>query len=366
MGPGDLQELMQELTPNADADEAADEQAQHGPGAPFIRSRRSAAVLVATETGDDAGVYLVEPTACSQGAAGLGVGIIQTADFITPPFDDPEGYGQIAAANALSDVYAMGGRPISALNLCVFPAGLDKLAARAILHGAQTKLREAGAELLGGHTVRGPELLFGLSVNGVVAPERIWRNVGARPGDVLLLTKPLGSGLVVSGTRKGLVAEPDRLACRSGMSELNRRAAQVLAAAEVHAATDVTGFGLCGHALGMTRLGDVTLEVTAAALPVYPGALALAAQGVTCGGAKNNRRAYKERIEIRGALSAAYEELLFDPQTSGGLLCALPESDAAAALTALREAGVPACRIGAVRPRGTAALVVYGDAGPPG
>ena len=360
MGPGDLQELMEELTPAADAEANAEGPSGPASSTPFLRTRRSAAVLVATETGDDAGVYLVEP-APAQGAAGIG--IIQTADFITPPFDDPEGYGQIAAANALSDVYAMGGRPISALNLCVFPPGLAKVAARLILHGALGKLREAGAELLGGHTVRGPELLFGLSVNGVVAPERIWRNVGARPGDALLLTKPLGSGLVVSGARRGLVAEADRLVCRSGMSALNRRAAEVLGAVTVHAATDVTGFGLCGHALGMTRLGDVTLALTAAALPVYPGALALAAQGVTCGGAKNNRRAYRARIEVRGTLSPAYEELIFDPQTSGGLLCALPESDAAAALTALQQAGVPACRIGEVRPRGSAALIVYGESG---
>lgn len=356
MGPGDLQELMGGITPTESEADA------------LVR-RRSPAVLVATETGDDAGVYLVEPPAAGAGSPGgaTGIGIVQTADFITPPFDDPEAYGQIAAANALSDVYAMGGRPISALNLCVFPPGLATAAARAILQGAHAKLREAGAELLGGHTVRGPELLFGLSVTGVVAPDRIWRNVGARPGDVLLLTKPLGSGLVVTGSRRGLCSAAEREACRSGMATLNRRAAELLATAEVHAATDVTGFGLIGHALGMTRLGDVTLAVTAAALPVYPGALLLAAQGVTCGGAKNNRRAYKDRIEVRGALSPAYEELLFDPQTSGGLLCALPEPAATAALVALREAGLAACCIGEVRPReasDSAALIVYGEHAP--
>ena len=387
MGPGDLQEMMRELAEERAADLAAappgaelrlDADADPHHGQRSERGRPDPRVLVSTETGDDAGVYLVVPgvvpgvapgvapgAAAGEAAGPLGIGVVQTADFITPPFDDPEGYGQIAAANALSDVYAMGGRPISALNLCVFPSALPLSAARAILRGAHTKLREAGAVLLGGHTVRGPELLFGLSVNGVVVPDRIWRNVGARPGDALLLTKPLGCGLVVTGARRGLVAEADRLHCLAGMAGLNRRAAEVLAGFAVHAATDVTGFGLVGHALGMTGLGAVSLAITALALPVYPGALALAAQGVTCGGAKSNRQAYQDRIEIRGALSAAYEELIFDPQTSGGLLCAVPAPAAAAALAALQAAGVVACRVGDVLPRGAAALVVYGDQGPP-
>ncbi len=346
VGPAELREMMGELV--------AERQAQLAAADP--------AVLVATETGDDAGVYLLPGT--GPGAPGLGV--IQTADFITPPFDDAEAYGQIAAANAISDVYAMGGRPISALNLCMFPSELPLEAAQGILRGASAKLREAGAALLGGHTVRSPELFFGLSVSGVVAPDRIWRNVGAQPGDVLLLTKPLGCGLVVTGARKGLVAEADRRFCMAGMARLNRRAAEVLGEAEVHAATDVTGFGLVGHALGMTNRGDVSLVVSAAALPAYPGALALAAQGVTCGGAKNNRRAYKDRIAVRGGLSAAYEELIFDPQTSGGLLCAVPAPTAAAVLAALQAAGVAASRIGEVLPRDSAALIVYGDQGPTG
>ncbi|HRI50295.1 MAG TPA: selenide, water dikinase SelD [Pseudomonadota bacterium] len=362
MGPGDLQEitqgLNQELGPDSEPNQLGQEAtATAAGGDPFGRRRRDPAVLVSTETGDDAGVYLVRP----EGSAG--VGIVQTADFITPPFDDPEGYGQIAAANALSDVYAMGGRPISALNLCVFPPGLVTASARAILRGASDKLREAGAVLLGGHTVRGPELLFGLAVTGVDAPAHIWRNDGARDGDALLLTKPLGCGLVVTGSRKGLVSDAERLACLSGMTTLNRRAAEVLAQFAVHAATDVTGFGLVGHALGMTGLGDVSLVLRVSELPVYPGALALAAQGVTCGGAKSNRRAYKDRLAVEGSLSAAYEELIFDPQTSGGLLCALPAAAAAAALDALRAAGVAACRVGEVRPRATAALIVCGDAG---
>jgi selenide,water dikinase len=371
VGPGDLQEIMQDVQDAAGVQDlpgsgeelasalapAPGQELAGPPALAGVRRRRDPAVLVSTETGDDAGVYLVQP------ATPAGVGIVQTADFITPPFDDPEGYGQIAAANALSDVYAMGGRPISALNLCVFPPALAATSARAILRGASAKLREAGAVLLGGHTVRGPELLFGLAVTGVVAPTAIWRNVGARPGDVLLLTKPLGCGLIVTGSRKGLVADAERQACRAGMVSLNRRAAEVLAQFAVHAATDVTGFGLAGHALGMTRLEDVSLHLKVGELPVYPGALALAAQGVTCGGAKSNRRAYKDRLALQGSLSPAYEELIFDPQTSGGLLCALAAADAEPALAALRAAGVQACRIGEVGARAAAALVVYGDAG---
>jgi selenide,water dikinase len=321
-------------------------------------------VLVGTETGDDAGVILVPP-GIPPGLAAAGTGIVQTADFITPPFDDPQAYGEIAAANALSDVYAMGGRPISALNLCVFPAALELAVAREVLHAAQAKLREAGAALLGGHTVRGPELLFGLAVVGVVDPQRIWRNVGGQPGDALLLTKPLGSGLVVSGARKGAVAAADLRQCKLGMAQLNRRAAEILGSYSVHAATDVTGFGLVGHALGMAGTegtdavtAAVTIELWADALPVYDGALALAAAGVTCAGAKNNRRAYRERIALPAALPAAYEELLFDPQTAGGLLCALPAAEAPAALAALRAAGVPAAEVGAVRARADHALLI--------
>lgn len=301
-------------------------------------------VLVGIETGDDAGVYRLRD------GEGDGQGIVSTADFITPPFDDPEVYGQIAAANAISDVYAMGGRPIGALNLCVFPRELEVEAARAILQGAHAKLREAGAALLGGHSVHGPELFFGLSVTGVVSPGRIWRNVGARPGDALILTKPLGAGLFVSGARKGLADEAERAACARGMAGLNRAAAEVLQGFPVRAATDVTGFGLVGHATGMTRRGDVTLSIDVAALPGYPGARALAARGVTCAGAQKNRQAFGDRVQVQGTLDPADEELVYDPQTSGGLLVALPAGEVAAALRALGDAGVTAARIGGVGP----------------
>lgn len=310
-------------------------------------------MLVGTETGDDAGVILVR--APGEG----GVGLVQTVDFITPLCDDPFVFGQIAAANSLSDVFAMGGRPISALNVCVFPKDLEPVAAQAILAGASEKTAEAGAVLLGGHTVRGPELLFGLSVTGLVEPQRIWRNVGARPGDKLVLTKPLGAGLLATAYRRGLVLAEELAPWLLGLSALNRRAAEVLGRYPVSAATDVTGFGLCGHALGMTGRGDVSLLVYCHALPTYAGALRLAELSVTCGGAQNNRRAFSSQVQIDAAVSAAFCELFFDPQTSGGLLVALPAESAASAIAELGDLGVPAACIGEVTTRRSAPLLLF-------
>jgi selenide,water dikinase len=272
--------------------------------------------------------------------------IVTTADFITPPFDDPEGYGRIAAANALSDVYAMGGTPLCAINLCVFPRELEPAVAREILAGAAAVLAEVGAPLVGGHTVRGPELLFGLSVTGLVDRQRIWRNVGAQVGDQLVLTRPLGAGLVVTAARRGLIAEGDRRACAAQLAQPNRKSAEVLRRFAVHAATDITGFGLVGHALGMVSAVSIALSI--GKLPVYGGARALAAAGITCGGAQANRSAYQPRLQLDTALGAAEAELLFDPQTSGGLLVALPAAETAAAITALAKAGVDAVAIGSV------------------
>jgi len=310
-------------------------------------------VLVGTETGDDAGVYLVRDLTES------GTGLVQTVDLITPLVDDPELFGQIAAANALSDVYAMGGRPVTALNVCVFPKELEPAAARAILAGANQKLAEADTALLGGHTVRGPELLFGLSVTGLVDPTRIWRNVGARPGDGLILTKPLGSGLIATGYRRGLVSPEELATCVWHLTMLNRRAAEVLAAFPVSAATDVTGFGLIGHSLGMTRHGGVSLHIDCGRLPIYDGALRLAAAHVTCGGARNNRQAFASMVAVHPDVTEALGELLFDPQTSGGLLLALPAERCEEAISALRSASVPAALIGEVTKSTSHPLYAY-------
>lgn len=327
MGPGDLQKL---VMPE---------------GSARLGSAAEQAVLVGTETGDDAGVYLVRDESAE------GTGLVQTVDIITPLVDDPELFGQIAAANALSDVYAMGGRPVSALNVCVFPKELPTVAARAILAGAQRKLHEAGAALLGGHTVRGPELLFGLSVTGVVHPSRIWRNVGAKPGDRLILTKPLGAGLIATALRNSLVTIEDVASSIAQLATLNRRASELLSAYPVSAATDVTGFGLVGHSLGMTRCGTVSLRIDCSSLPSYDRALGFAEAGITCGGAKNNRAAFLNDIALHPSLSAAQIELIFDPQTSGGLLVALPASSAASAIFTLTDAGIAAAQIGEVTAR---------------
>lgn len=309
-------------------------------GSMRIGSAMDQAVLVGTETGDDAGVYLIRD------ASSDGTALVQTVDFITPLVDEPELYGQIAAANALSDVYAMGGRPLSALNICVFPKELPPVAARAIFAGALRAIQDAGAVLLGGHTVRGPELLFGLSVTGVVHPARIWRNVGARPGDQLILTKPLGAGLLTSALRKGLVSLDDIAPSLAQLATLNRRTAEILSVHPVSAATDVTGFGLVGHSLGMTRSGSVSLHLDCDRVPAYDEALRIAEAGVTCGGATNNRAAFLPHVSVRPTLSAARIELIFDPQTSGGLLVALPAQHAPTALAQLHDAGIAAAIIG--------------------
>lgn len=301
-------------------------------------------------------MYLLE--GLSDGSSSTATAVVTTADFITPPFDDPDGYGRIAAANALSDVYAMGGRPLCAINLCMFPRELDRAVAREILDGARAVLHGDGVALAGGHTVCGPELFYGLSITGVVSAERVWRNIGARPGDVLLLTKPLGAGLIVSGARKKLVSEAARAACAATMATTNRAAAEILRRFNVHAATDVTGFGLIGHALGMTRHETVALHIEYGALPVYAGARALAAAGVTCAGARANREAYAAHTSFAAPLSAAEEELLYDPQTSGGLLVALPAAEAGSAERALLDASIGATRIGEATAASRGALFV--------
>lgn len=300
----------------------------------------SGALLVGTETSDDAGVYRLNDREA----------IVVTADFITPPSDDPRLYGQIAAANSLSDVFAMGGRPLTALALCMFPKALEPDVAREILAGGQDKVVEAGAVVAGGHTVRGEELFYGLSVTGVVDPQQITRNVGARPGDALVLTKPLGSGLVINGLRKGAIDEAGARPTLEVLARLNRVACETAVAMlpRVHAMTDVTGFGLVGHGLGMTLGGGVSLHVDLSSLPIYPPARAMHAAGVTTGSTKPNRAHGATRV--RGPLDPFWDALVHDPQTSGGLLVAVDGSVADDLVNRLRDAGVEhATRIGEVR-----------------
>jgi len=293
--------------------------------------------MVGFETSDDAGVYKLTPE-CA---------LVQTVDFFTPIVDDPYTYGAIAAANALSDVYAMGGRPISALAIVAFPAGGDMEILTQILTGGAEKIREAGCVVLGGHSIADEEIKFGYAVTGAVHPERVWTNAGAQPGDALLFTKRLGTGVVATALKRGLATEDDVAAAIGSMLALNRGACEVLEEFTVRACTDVSGFGLIGHAREMARASGVTLEIDTSRLRWLPGALEYARQGALAGGLKNNREFASCDVDA-ASLEAAVESLVYDPQTSGGLLVAAPESEVAPIKQRLPEAE----RIGRVLPRG--------------
>jgi len=296
-------------------------------------------LLVGLHTSDDAGVYrLDERTA-----------LVQTVDFFTPVVDDPETFGRIAVANSLSDVYAMGGRPLTAMNVIGFPTTrLDIGVLQAVLRGGAAKLREAGVALAGGHSVENPELFYGLSVTGLVHPDWVWRNRGARPGDALVLSKALGTGVITTALKGGLAAAGDVSAAVASMQTLNRQAAERAADLAIHAATDVTGFGLAGHACEMLADQPVGFELEAGALPLLAGAEGYAAQGLMPGGLHRNREHFGPRVELGPDVPAAVRDLLFDPQTSGGLLFALPAGQAAALAEELRADGLPAALIGRV------------------
>ncbi len=287
-------------------------------------------VLVGFDTADDAGVYKLSPE-CA---------LVQTVDFFTPIVDDAYTFGAIAAANALSDIYAMGGKPVSALSILAWPAkgDLDELAE--ILKGGAEKIHEADCALLGGHSVSDSEVKFGYAVTGTIHPDRIKTNAGARPGDAVVLTKRLGTGVIATALKQGIAKEPDVAAMVQSMLKLNREACEAMLAFDVHGCTDVTGFGLIGHAREMALGSKVTIEIDPRALRFLPGAVEYARQGAIPGGLKNNREFASSCVEG----TPEFDDLLYDPQTSGGLLIALPERDAA-----LLEKKMPdAYRIGQV------------------
>lgn len=294
------------------------------------------------DSSDDAGVYRLTDE----------IAVVVTADFITPPVDDPHVFGQVAAANALGDVYAMGGRPVTCLNLVCFPP--KKLASRVldgIVAGALAKIVEAGAVLAGGHTVEDDEPKFGLAVTGVVHPERFWPNGGARPGDALILTKPLGSGVLFNANIKRWVSAPAMDACIETLVTLNRTAAETLAAFAVHGATDVTGFGLAGHGYEVAKASGVCLEIELDRVPVMAEALDVYERGMSTGVNRANRQLVGARLRFADRRPEWHREIVFDPQTSGGLLVSLPEAEADAAVASLKAAGVTAAsRIGRVVP----------------
>ncbi len=296
-------------------------------------------VLIDFRTSDDAGVYRWES----------GPAIVQTVDFFTPIVDDPYVYGQIAAANAVSDIYAMGGRPLTALAIAAFPKeGLEPGTIREIFRGGFDKLREAGVALLGGHTVQDPEIKFGYAVTGAIDPTRILSNAGAQPGDVLFLTKPLGTGIVGTAIKFDRVSAALADQAVASMRMLNRIAAeaiQTLTLGAVHACTDITGFGLAGHASEMAAASGVTIAIDAGRLPLFDGVLAIARQNKS-GGMGSNEEHFGPFVRIADGIDADLASLLFDPQTSGGLLIAASPGRADEAESALRAAGVPAARIG--------------------
>jgi selenide,water dikinase len=294
-------------------------------------------VLVGFERSDDAGVYRLTDE----------LALVQTVDFFTPVVDDPYQFGLIAAANALSDVYAMGGRPLCAMNIVTFPAGkmsIDVL--RETLRGGLDKLREAGVALVGGHSVTDPELKYGLSVTGVVHPDRIWTNAGARAGDRLVLTKPLGTGIVNTAIKAGEASAAAVDEVVASMVRLNRDAASVAARFYVRACTDVTGFGLVGHTDEMIRGTGLGARIDAAALPSFEEAHKHAAMGFLPGGLSRNRDHWQETLHVAAGVAPFAVDLVCDPQTSGGLLIAIGAEEADALVAALRDADVPAVAIG--------------------
>lgn len=297
-------------------------------------------LLVGTDTSDDAAVYKISEN----------LALIQTLDFFTPVADDPYDFGQIAAANALSDVYAMGGTPKTALNIVAFPKDMDVEILGEILRGGADKVMESGAVLAGGHTIQDDTPKYGLSVTGFVNPKKFWKNYGAQTGDKLILTKPLGAGIINTAIKADLVSEEARTAALASMKLLNRSACEVFREFEIHACTDITGFGLGGHATEMAAASDRTIVIYTEKLPLLPDVEMYASMGLIPGGAYRNRE-YANKTGVKSSAVLWKEDVVFDPQTSGGLLAAVPEKDVPYIMEELNAAGLQAGVIGEVTDR---------------
>lgn len=293
-------------------------------------------LLVGMNSIDDAGVYKLDQERA----------LIQTIDFFTPIVDDPYLYGQIAAANALSDVYAMGGQPLTVLNLVAFPSKkLDINVLGEILRGGADKIMEAGAVLVGGHSIEDEEPKYGLAVTGIAHPDKIITNCAARPGDRLIITKPLGTGIIATAIKAEMAAPEQEKEASRWMATLNREAAAAMVSIGVHACTDITGFGLLGHAHEMAKGSGVNLVIDSASLPVLPGARENAALGLVPGGAYNNRRYLEDEVTIADGVPDELRDILYDPQTSGGLLIAVAAAKTDDLMAALFDRGVTAARV---------------------
>jgi len=299
-------------------------------------------VLVGFDTADDAGVYRISDKQA----------LVQTVDFFTPIVDDPYTFGQIAATNSLSDVYAMGGRPLSALAIVCFPEKEDVNVLEQILSGGLSKMIEAGCTVIGGHSVRDPEIKFGYAVTGTIDPDRVLTNSNAQILDALLLTKPLGTGVISTAIKKG-EAEPEWIeSATQAMTTLNRVAAELAGKFRVHSATDITGFGLIGHAREMALGSDVSMHIYSDRVPVLDGALECVRGGYIPGGLKANREFAECLVGYEPGIPEEIKTILFDPQTAGGLLLSVAREDAGPLQEALKAKGVPVAEIGEVLPKG--------------
>ena len=288
-------------------------------------------MLVGTETGDDAGVYRLRPD----------LAIVNTVDFFTPIVDDPYIFGQISAANSLSDVYAMGGDPVTCMNIVCFPKGkMDIEILGEILKGGADKVKESGAVVIGGHSIIDEEIKFGMAVTGVIHPDKIFRNVGVQEGDVLILTKALGTGIVTTALKKGKASDESVNEAVKSMTTLNAAASLVARKHPVHACSDVTGFGILGHALGMASGSGITLVIESAKMPLLRGAPRLAEKGYITGGCKRNKEYLADKMAIDKSIREGLVEVALDPQTSGGLLLAIGKRHAAKLLDELQGAGI--------------------------
>ncbi|WP_188456003.1 selenide, water dikinase SelD [Virgibacillus oceani] len=317
IGPADLSQVLRSLPPAA----------------------ANPNLLVGLDTSDDAGVYKLNDD----------LALVQTVDFFTPIVDDPYAFGQVAAANAISDVYAMGGKPITALNIVAFPIStLDKSILAEILRGAGDKLAEAGAALVGGHSIDDSEPKFGLAVTGTVHPDKVRTNTGAKPGDKLILTKPIGVGILTTSIKKDLLEEDEISRVTSVMTTLNKSAAETMEAYDVHACTDVTGFGLLGHASEMAKGSDVEIQIAYNQVPILPRVKELAESGSVPGGTKNNYDHVKDIVSYPDTMDQFDRWILCDAVTSGGLLIAAAKTDAESLLDDLKANGVEANIIGDV------------------
>jgi selenide,water dikinase len=305
-------------------------------------------LLIGFEKVDDAGVYRINEHQA----------LVQTVDFFPPIVDDPYHFGQIAAANALSDIYAMGAKPLTALNIVAFPPRMAPQILSRILLGGADKIHEAGASIVGGHSIKDTEIKYGLACTGIINIDKIISNAGARPGDLLFLTKPLGTGIIATAVKKDIASSEDTSRLVTLMAALNKTASELMVRHGAHAATDVTGFGILGHAYEMADASGVTIEIVFERLPIIPGALHYAQAGALTGGAQANRDYLADKAKIRDGLTAPEMDILYDAQTSGGLLIALaPESVPAFIDDSIRNS-LTAVEIGRVTPKGGPAIVV--------